>query len=658
MSIAHRLLQRIQGFSLGTKLACTFVLLIYGVSMLLTLISLHHQRAALGEELIQEATLVAENTARLATDLVLRQDIWELYKLSRDIAQGEAPGRQHHPVLYAMILNAGGEVLAHSRPAVMRVGAHRPGDPVWERALAVSTATVLPLDQVWRQGGIEVAAPILLDGRKLGVVRVGVSHEHLEEHLQQTKRDALLLSTVLALAGISLALVISRRMTRPLERLMARADEISRGQFGSGLPAVTWEKDEIGRLADTFDGMARRLGATLEEMREAREYLRSLLEGADDYICTADMAGRLTYVNRKFEELGFIRADLIGRNFCEILALPDLVRDGCRHACRDRMSCETLFHLVGRTEDVELRGATGPARLAVVSVTALANGRPEGPMVLMIGKDITERRHLEEQLRRSERLAALGVLAAGVAHEIRNPLAGIRLGLEALEGNGVSDTERRDILARVTGDVHRLNAVVTRMLGLARTPAPQRVPTDLWRLVDRALFFVGHDLRSRRITVHRHGEARLWVLGDPDQIQQVLLNLLLNAAEAMPDGGALRLVGRRVDSWSGGAVDSSEPVHQSTHPPIHIGGDWVELAVGDTGPGIRPEDLPQLFTPFFTSKDRGTGLGLFICRRIVAEHNGALTVESTPGAGTTVTLVLPAAEGADAPAVEAGHDAA
>lgn len=650
MRIAQRLLQRLLGLSLGAKLACTFVLLIYGVAMALALVALHHLRADMEEELIRGTTLIAENTARLATDLILREDIWELYKLSRDTAQREASVRHGHPVLYVMILSASGEVLAHSRPALMPVGTRRLGDPVWERALGASAATVLPLDGAWRQRGIEVAAPILLDGRKLGILRVGVTQEAMEEHLRQMKLDAVLLSTLLALGGISLALVISRRMTRPLQRLMVRAEELSRGQFGSGPPAVAWEKDEIGRLADTFNEMARRLGATLEEMREAREYLRSLLEGADDYICTADMAGRLTYVNRKFEELGYIRADLIGRNFCEILALPDLVRDGCRHACRDRMSCETLFHLVGRTEDVELRGATGPARLAVVSVTALADGRPEGPMVLMIGKDITERRHLEEQLRRSERLAALGVLAGGVAHEIRNPLAGIRLGLEALEGNGVSDTERRDILARVTGDVHRLNAVVTRMLGLARTPAPQRVPTDLWRLVDRALFFVGHHLRSRRITVHRHGEARLWVLGDPDQIQQVLLNLLLNAAEAMPDGGALRLVGRRVDSWSGGAVDSSEP--------IHIRGDWVELAVGDTGPGIRPEDLPQLFTPFFTTKDRGTGLGLFICRRIVAEHNGALTVESTPGAGTTVTLVLPAAEGADAPAVEAGHDAA
>ena len=282
---------------------------------------------------------------------------------------------------------------------------------------------------------------------------------------------------------------------------------------------------------------------------------------------------------------------------------------------------------------------TGPPRLAVVSVTALAHGRPERLMLLMIAKDITERRNLEAQLRHSERLAALGVLAAGVAHEIRNPLAGIRLGLEALEGNGLPDAERREIQARVTGDVHRLNAVVTRMLGLTRTPAPQRVPADLWRLVDRAIFFVDHHLRSNRITVHRLGEARLWVLGDPDQIQQVLLNLLLNAAEAMPDGGALTLTGERI-------------------PP---GGDEpgrVRLAVRDTGPGIRPEDLPHLYTPFFTTKDRGTGLGLSICRRIAAEHNGGLTVESTPGTGTTVTLVLPAAEEADARVVEAGEDAA
>lgn len=639
MKIAHRLLRRILGLSLGTKLACTFVLLIYGVSMVLTLIALHHQRTAMEEELIRESTLIAENTARLARDPVLREDIWELYKLSRDTAERDALVREHHPILYAMILSATGEVLAHSRPALMPVGTRRLGDPVWERALGVSAATVLPLEGIWRQRGIEVATPVLLDGRKLGVVRVGVSHKHLEKHLQQMKRDVMLLSTILALGGISLALIISRRMTRPLQRLMAHAEELSRGQFGPGPPAVAWEKDEIGRLADTFNEMVRRLGATLEEMREAREYLRSLLEGAEDYICTADMRGQLTYVNRKFEDLGYSQAELIGRKFCEVVALPDLDQNGCQHMCRNQMGCETLFRLVGRTEDVELRGAAGPARLAVVSVTALASGRPEGPMALMIAKDITERRHLEERLRRSERLAVLGVLAAGVAHEIRNPLAGIRLGLEALEGNGLPDAEEREILARVTDDVHRLNAVVARMLGLAKTPAPRQVPTDLWRLVDRAIFFVGHQLRSRRITVHRHGEARLWVLGDPDQIQQVLLNLFMNATEAMPDGGTLTLTGERIPPGS------TEPGR-------------VRLAVRDTGAGIRPEDLPHLFTPFFTTKDRGTGLGLSICRRIVAEHNGTLTVESAPGAGTTVTLVLPAAEPANAPAVEVGEDAA
>lgn len=183
MSIIHRLLQRILGLSLGTKLASTFVLVIYGVSIVLTLISLHHQRAALQEELIRETTLIAENTARLATDLVLREDIWELYKLSRDTAKKDAAVQQHHPILYTMILGATGEVLAHSQPALVRVGVRRPGDPLWERALQASTAAVLPLDATWRQEGIEVTAPVLLDGRKLGIVRVGVSHAHLEEHL-------------------------------------------------------------------------------------------------------------------------------------------------------------------------------------------------------------------------------------------------------------------------------------------------------------------------------------------------------------------------------------------------------------------------------------------------------------------------------------------
>jgi signal transduction histidine kinase len=632
MRIAHRLLQRIQGLSLGTKLACTFVLLIYGVSMLLTLISLHHQRAALGEELIQEATLVAENTARLATDLVLRQDIWELYKLSRDIAQGEAPGRQHHPVLYAMILNAGGEVLAHSRPAVMRVGARRPGDPVWERALAVSTATVLPLDQVWRQGGIEVAAPILLDGRKLGVVRVGVSHEHLEEHLQQTKRDALLLSTVLALAGISLALVISRRMTRPLERLMARADELSRGQFGSGLPAVTWEKDEIGRLADTFDGMARRLGATLEEMREARENLRSLLEGADDYICTADMEGRLTYVNRKFVELGYIQADLLGRKFCEVVVLPDPVRAGCPQMCRQGMSCETLRRLVGRTEDVELRSAapkesvpsldgmrTGPPRLAVVSVTALAHGRSERLTLLMIAKDITERKELELRLIRSERLASIGELAGGMAHEIRNPLGSIYTAANLLSfDQGVAiNTDHLALLRVVKQEARRLNRILTDFLEFARPRQPNPVRCNLNALCEETLEALRYDEAAKGKEIQKALDPFLpSLLVDADQMRQALWNIALNALQATGDGGRL-------------TVSSS------------VSDGEVLIAIQDTGRGIPREEVGKIFEPFYTRKKDGLGLGLAIAHRVVEVHGGRIEVESQEGKGTKMVISVP-----------------
>lgn len=253
-----------------------------------------------------------------------------------------------------------------------------------------------------------------------------------------------------------------------------------------------------------------------------------------------------------------------------------------------------------------------------------ASVRDEGGQLLgalVIGWDVTRVRQMEQQVHRVERLAAMGKLAAGAAHEIRNPLAAIRGFVQLLQLRQDPAAPEAEYAQIILAEIDRIEAIVRDLLLLGRPAEPVRAPLDLAALLDDALLLMGDDLRRTAIDVVRaYMPDRSPALGDARLLKQVALNLLRNAAEAMAAGGRLTLA-------AGGG------------PPA------VWFQVRDTGVGIAPADLDRLFTPFFTTKESGTGLGLAICYALVSAHGGRIEVESEPGAGTAVTVWLPAAAG-------------
>jgi len=229
-----------------------------------------------------------------------------------------------------------------------------------------------------------------------------------------------------------------------------------------------------------------------------------------------------------------------------------------------------------------------------------------------------EQRALEAQLHQAERLAALGEMTAGVAHEIRNPLGIISSTAELLHQR-LQRYEPGNRLAQIiVEEANRLNEKVTEFLDFARPRVPHLQPVDLSRVVERSLEFLEPEIQRLHIRVdrHYHLDGRPQMV-DPDLMHQALLNLLLNAIQAMPHGGELR-------------------VHLSPGPN---GGS--QIRVEDTGEGIEPERLKKIFNPFFTTKEKGSGLGLPIVKSIVDSHQGEIRVESTPGQGTQVIITLP-----------------
>ena len=222
---------------------------------------------------------------------------------------------------------------------------------------------------------------------------------------------------------------------------------------------------------------------------------------------------------------------------------------------------------------------------------------------------------LEKEVARRERLAALGTLAAGVAHEIRNPLSSIKGFATYFGAKFEPGTQDRELAEVMVGEVERLNRVVTELLDLTRPSELRLAPVVVPELVRHALKLVEGDCRSRGIVV-RERLAELTAVLDADRMLQALLNLLLNAIQAMPGGGTLTV-------------------------SAHSAKDRLELRVADTGSGIPAQDLDKIFDPYFTTKNQGTGIGLATVRTLVEAHGGGVRVVSEPGQGTQVVLDLP-----------------
>ncbi|MYD30444.1 MAG: PAS domain S-box protein, partial [Nitrospira sp. SB0661_bin_20] len=345
------------------------------------------------------------------------------------------------------------------------------------------------------------------------------------------------------------------------------------------------------------------------EIQKTQKYLESLLENANDVIYTLDRDQRFTYVNNKVENWGYRKEDLLGRPFLTLLAK--------RH--RSRRLKDILEFEVKQEYEVEVISQSGELRSVLVSVSPLENERHNVIGVLGIARDITDRKLMEEQFRNAERLASVGKLAAGVAHEINNPLGGILNCLYNIRKGTLPSERQEEYFTYMEDGLRRAQKIVRQLLDFSQQHEPEFSMNDVNGLVDRVLVLTNHAIAEKRLQLHKVYDDDLPPLFvDPQMIEQVLTNLILNAVQATNEGGSIIL--------------QTRTAHER-----------CEIDVGDTGSGIDPEVRPHIFDPFFTTKGtgEGTGLGLSVSLGIVERHGGQLTVESEVGKGTVFTVSLP-----------------
>jgi len=349
--------------------------------------------------------------------------------------------------------------------------------------------------------------------------------------------------------------------------------------------------------------------------QELHQFNSRILQSANLGIYTIDAQMRVTSWNRRIAEMsGLGEEAALGRNL--FLLFPVLEEEGFADRIR-----RVLQRGVAEKVRLAHRNLRGELRFQKRRLAPIKDGdRTTG--VVVIVEDITDFKRLLEQTIQSEKLAEVGRLSAGIAHEVNNPLAVISYAAQLLLREESLPPFEKELAERIDSEVDRLKALTGSLLSFSRAREMVRRETDLNEVLRDVLRLVRYELNRHSIRLEESYAELPVIQADPNKLKQVLINLLMNATQAMPEGGALSV---------------------RTAP---VAGEEVEVVISDTGPGIPPEVRERIFEPFFSTKreGEGTGLGLYICRNIVVEHQGRLAVESEPGRGATFRMILPTGE--------------
>ncbi|OAT80146.1 hypothetical protein A6P54_15655 [Bacillus sp. MKU004] len=344
-----------------------------------------------------------------------------------------------------------------------------------------------------------------------------------------------------------------------------------------------------------------------EELKEAKELLEAYFEHAGDGIALLDPAGEILKVNQHFESMfGWNEAEIIGESIT-ILHLEEQVSQ-----FKQNLKMVKAGKRIKDYETVRYRKDGSPIEI-VFNLNPILNDTGKLIGISAIIRDLSEKKRNEDLLKKSEQLAMIGQLAAGVAHEIRNPLTTIKGFLQLMKESAEDDFH----LQVIQGELDRIEIITNEFLALAKPRAVHFSMTSLTTLLTSSVEFIKMECLKQGVDV-RFSVEEAEIYCDSHQIKQVVLNVMKNALEAMPEGGLLSV---QLEKENGCA----------------------KISIQDNGAGIPPERMKHLGEPFYSTKEKGTGLGLMICQKIIKEHNGSFSIQSNVNDGTTVTILLPIA---------------
>jgi PAS domain S-box-containing protein len=339
------------------------------------------------------------------------------------------------------------------------------------------------------------------------------------------------------------------------------------------------------------------------------------------------MKGAITFVNvNAAKTLDYKIDELLGRNMIDIVADPE--KNG---KIIDLMLIENKRF---ESKEVKLISKTGNEIPIGFSTTPLSE-KKEQIGVIITFRDLTEMHLMRKQVERMDRLATMGELATGIAHEVRNPLGGIKAAAQVLEESFEGNDRRLELVSRIVREIDRVNNLLMDFFKFAKPVKPSRTYFNVETVIDSNYLLIATQLTNKQIAFREEFSSVVpQIYADQHQVEQVLMNIFLNAIQAMPEGGNLTVKTYTTTigdlphlHWSDDLFDKKLP--------------FVAIEIRDTGCGIPADSLEKIFNPFYTTKNEGMGLGLSICSRLIAENNGNIHVESEVGKGSTFTVMLP-----------------
>jgi PAS domain S-box-containing protein len=457
--------------------------------------------------------------------------------------------------------------------------------------------------------------PFNLGASPFGEIRIGLSSVFIRDEISPGLRSAGMYALASVLISTFLAFTVSRFALAPIDRISAQLDRISAGQFD--LQPVVERGDELSVVSTKIVGIGKQLRDVREIFSTLRENLDQMMSGLEDGLLLFGTDGRAVLVSPSVEKfLGGKASELRGRRASEIFPANHPMRSALR------LEGEEIEPVEGT--EVTLHNSSGTRRIGLSAQVIRERGMRMGTLVTM--RDVESLERIGNQLQISERLAALGRVTAGVAHEVKNPLNSMRLWLEVLKANMPTELEPQQAVKMLDSEIDRLDRAVKTFLNFTRPVELKLEETDLRVLLDEVLDAARPSITKAGVELRVDLPSEFPpVLIDRQLIHQGVLNLVLNASQFTAAGGRITLSLRR-------------------------SGDSAVIAVADSGKGISVEDQKKIFQLFFTTRPGGTGIGLANTFRFVQLHNGRIEFDSEAGRGTTFRMELPLAHSVEGPA--------
>lgn len=444
------------------------------------------------------------------------------------------------------------------------------------------------------------------------IISIITDYEEIEGVITEQLVSHIAVSLVLLEIVIFGSYLLASAYTKPIQIVLSKVNEVADGHFHLGVPLK--RNDELGQLSNGINAMIRNLGhytnrlkQMYEENRAVKEHLESVINQTADAIHIMDENSNIIQVNRAFEQLyGWSSQEIVGRPLSNVpIELVEEEEEQLQNLQRGQaIPNYESYRLAKDGSKIEVSVSTAPIRDNEGEITGF----------ISISRDITGRKRMEEMLRRSEKLTTVGQLAAGVAHEIRNPLTTLRGFIQLQQQTHKLNPRHIDLML---SELDRINLIVGEFLILAKPQAVSFQQKDVRFIMGDVISLLDSQAHMYGIEFVIEAEGQSIVHCGENQLKQVFINILKNGMEAMPEGGTIHI--------------------NISHAPDK----QIQIKIKDQGVGIPEEIMHKLGEPFFTNKESGTGLGLMVSQRLIQAHRGTMEIESEKGKGTTVIILLP-----------------